>query len=221
MRPTYDLVIFDCDGVLVDSEPISARVGAAVLTDLGWPVTAEEVAKRFVGCTDDHWRREVESQLGRALPDDWESPYETWYDQAFDAELKAVAGVSNALDAVEEEGVPYCVASNGSHPKIAANLARTGLAERFQGRVFSAQDVSAGKPRPDLFLHAARQMGVAPPRCVVVEDSPVGLAAARAAGMDCLAFAGGLLEEERLRGPRTRLFGDMAQLGGLLSGTVL
>jgi len=216
MTPAYDLVIFDCDGVLVDSERISARVGAAMLTDLGWRVTTEEMIERFVGSSDDYWRSEVERELGHPLAAGWDMPYETWFDDAFDAELRAVAGVSGALDAVEEGGVPFCVASNGSRAKIAANLARTGLAERFMGRVFSAQDVAAGKPSPDLFLHAARHMGVAPSRCVVVEDSPVGLTAARAAGMDCLAFAGGLVELARLRGPRTRLFDDMAQLAGLL-----
>jgi len=216
IAPHYDLVIFDCDGVLIDSERIAARVGAEVLTDLGWLVTTEEVIERFVGCSADHWRRIVESKLGRTLPDGWEEPYDAWYESAFEAELEPITGVGAVVRTLQELGTPYCVASNSSRRTIARNLARTGLAEYFEGRVFSAQDVPSGKPAPDVFLHAARQMGIAPSRCVVIEDSPVGLAAARAAGMDCLAFAGGLLEPERLRGPRTRLFRDMAEVLDLL-----
>ena len=116
-------MIFDCDGVLVDSEPISARVGATVLADLGWAVTPDEVVRRFTGCTDEHWRSEIESELGRPLEDGWETPYESWYADAFEAELQAVHGVTEAID---DLAVPFCVASNGSHAKISANLGRWG-----------------------------------------------------------------------------------------------
>ena len=210
-----DLVIFDCDGVLVDSEPIAARVGAAVLTDLGWPVTPEELVDRFAGCTDEHWRAGVEEGLGRSLEDGWEVPYESWYEEAFDADLRAVPGVAAAIAALE---VPSCVASNGSHAKVATNLRRVGLADAFDDRHrFSAQDVATGKPAPDLFLHAARTLGAAPERCVVVEDSPTGLAAARAAGMRCLAYAGGVIATDRLAGPATTVFDDMADLPRLVA----
>ncbi len=218
MENDVELVIFDCDGVLVDSEPISARVGARVLTDLGWSVTAEELIRRFAGCTDAYWRATVEAELARPLDDDWDARYRPWYEQAFDAELRPVAG---ALAAVQALAVPFCVASNGSHEKIRANLRRTGLAEAFEGRIFSAQDVAHGKPAPDLFLHAAHTMGVPPERSVVVEDSPTGLTAARAAGMRCLAYASGLIPVERLEGPDTTVFEDMRRLPelvGLLSG---
>jgi HAD superfamily hydrolase (TIGR01509 family) len=209
-----DLVIFDCDGVLVDSEAIAARVGAAVLTDLGWPVTPEELVDRFAGCTDDDFRSGVEAELGRPLAAGWDEPYASWYDAAFDAELRAVPGVATAIAALE---LPYCVASNGSHHKVVANLRRVGLAEAFDDdRRFSAQDVDQGKPAPDLFLHAARTLGVAPQRCVVVEDSPTGLAAARAAGMRRLAYAGGVIAVDRLAGLATTVFDDMADLPGLL-----
>ncbi len=208
-------MIFDCDGVLVDSEPISARVGASVLADLGWDLSAEEVVRRFTGCTDEHWRAEVETQLGRPLEDGWETPYESWYEDAFAAELTAVPGVTEAIDDLT---VPFCVASNGSHAKIGANLGRVGLDHRFAGRVFSAQDVSRGKPAPDLFLHAAASMGVPPARCVVVEDSPTGLSAARAARMRSLAYSSGLVPRKELTGPGTTVFTDMHQLAALVAG---
>jgi HAD superfamily hydrolase (TIGR01509 family) len=212
-----ELVIFDCDGVLVDSEPISARVGAAVLADLGWNVSPEELIRRFAGCTEEYWRDSVESALGRPLDDGWEAPYQSWYQDAFEAELQAVPGVADVLQSLT---VPFCVASNGSHEKIRANLRRVGLEEAFEGRFFSAQDVRQGKPAPDLFLHAARTMGVAPGRCAVIEDSPTGLAAARAAGMQCFAYAAGLIPVDRLIGPRTTVFDDMNQLPELIGSLV-
>jgi HAD superfamily hydrolase (TIGR01509 family) len=212
-----ELVIFDCDGVLVDSEPISARVGAAVLADLGWNVSPEELIRRFAGCTEEYWRDSVESALGRPLDDGWEAPYQSWYQDAFEADLRAVPGVADVLHSLT---VPFCVASNGSHEKIQANLRRVGLGEAFDGRVFSAQDVRQGKPAPDLFLHAARTMGVAPGRCAVIEDSPTGLAAARAAGMQCLAYAAGLIPVDRLVGPATTVFDDMNQLPELIGSLV-
>jgi HAD superfamily hydrolase (TIGR01509 family) len=212
-----ELVIFDCDGVLVDSEPISARVGAAVLADLGWDVTPEELVRRFAGCTEEYWRESVESALGRPLDDGWDAPYQSWYEDAFEAELQAVPGVADVLQSL---AVPFCVASNGSHDKIRANLRRVGLMEAFEGRVFSAEDVREGKPAPDLFLYAARTMRVSPTRCAVIEDSPTGLAAARAAGMHCLAYAAGLIPVDRLIGPGTTVFDDMNQLPELIGSLV-
>jgi HAD superfamily hydrolase (TIGR01509 family) len=131
----------------------------------------------------------VEAQIGRRLPRGWDREYAPLYDAAFDAELRAVDGVSEVLDRLEGWGVRTCVASNGSHAKLARNLDRAGLSERLRGRVFSAEDVAAGKPAPDLFLHAAASMGATPAGTVVVEDSPPGVAAAHAAGMRCLAYA--------------------------------
>jgi HAD superfamily hydrolase (TIGR01509 family) len=216
MDSRADLVIFDCDGVLVDSEPIAARIGAAVLTDLGWKVTPEELIHRFAGCTDDDWRAGVEAELGRSLEEGWEEPYQAWYDDAFTAELKAVPGAAAAIEAIAALGLKYCVASNGSHAKIASNLGRVGLAEAFEGRRFSAQDVDQGKPAPDLFLHAAAAMRVPPERCVVVEDTPTGLAAARSAGMRAIAYVSGLIPSDRLAGPATTLVHDLADLPVLI-----
>jgi HAD superfamily hydrolase (TIGR01509 family) len=184
-----ELVIFDCDGVLVDSERISARVGASVLRRLGWQVDEAEVLERFLGCSDEYFVTTVEARIGRRLPPGWDREYAPLYEAAYDAELRAVDGVAEVLDRLHGWGVQTCVASNGSHAKLARNLGRAGLDTRLRGRVFSAEDVDSGKPAPDLFLHAAASMGATPSATVVVEDSPPGVTAAMAAGMRCLAYA--------------------------------
>ncbi|MGP3958673.1 HAD family hydrolase [Nonomuraea sp. 3N208] len=203
-----DLVIFDCDGVLVDSEPISVRVGTAALRRLGWTIDEAEYAERFVGCTNEYWAE----QIGET-PAGWWEGLIAEYAAAIKAELCTVEGIEEALDRLT---VPSCVASNGRHTTIRRSLEVTGLAERFAGRVFSAEDVAEGKPAPDLFLHAAATMGVAAERCVVVEDSPFGVMAAVSAGMRCLAYAGGLTPPARLTGLGATLFHDPAMLPDLI-----
>jgi len=211
-----DGVIFDCDGVLVDSERLSVDIDRRVLADLGWSLTNEEILHRFVGRSAAHFRAEIEQHLGRALPEDWEAPYQPWYVDAFERELVEVPGASSALDQIE---TTVCVASSGSHDKIRRSLGLTGLLHRFDGRIFSAQDVREGKPAPDLFLHAAAQLGADPSRCVVIEDSRFGVAAARAAGMRVLGYSGGLTPAEWLdEAGATAVFSDMRLLPDLLRG---
>lgn len=209
----FELVIFDCDGVLVDSEPLAVRVDAIVLARLGWPLTEAEIIERFVGRTDEYVRAEVSRQIGRGLKEDWDAEFTHLYEEAFRAELEPVAGVKEALDAIQ---MPTCVASNGSHRKMKLTLSLTGLHNRFQGRIFSADDVAHGKPAPDLFLHAAKTMGAAPAQCAVIEDSRSGIEAAHAAGMTPFAFAGGLTPATSLQGPGTTVFNDMRRLPRLL-----
>ncbi|MFF8276548.1 HAD family hydrolase [Streptomyces lateritius] len=209
-----ELVIFDCDGVLVDSERIYCRVDREVFAALGAEFTEAEIVEHFVGSSNEVLTAILEERLGRALEADWHLPYRPLYERALDAELTMVEGVTDALDALK---VPFCLASNGSHATIRRNLTRTGLLDRFEGRMFSARDVARGKPAPDLFLHAAESMGVAPERCAVVEDSPYGVAAARAAGMRVFGYCGGLTRADRLMGPRTLVFDDMRELPRLLS----
>jgi HAD superfamily hydrolase (TIGR01509 family) len=204
-----ELVIFDCDGVLVDSEIISVRVGTAALRRLGWTIDEAEYAERFVGCSSEYWAE----QIGET-PAGWREQVNADHRAAMKAELRAVQGIEAALDRLE---LPYCVASNGRHSVIRRSLELTGLAERFDGRVFSAEDVPRGKPDPDLFLHAAATMGVRPERCVVVEDSPFGVMAAMSAGMRCLAYAGGLTPPHRLQGLGATLFHDPATLPDLIA----
>ncbi|MFK3679391.1 HAD family hydrolase [Microbacterium sp. NPDC090218] len=208
-----DLVIFDCDGVLVDSETLSVEIDRRVLAELGWRLSRDEIVHRFVGRTQEHFRAEVETHLGRSLPDDWEAPYQHWYSEAFERELTTVPGIVAALDSIDHE---TCVASNGSHAKTRRNLATTGLLPRFEDRIFSAEDVRTGKPAPDLFLHAAGRLGVSAARCAVVEDSRFGVEAARAAGMRVFGYAGGLTPPEWLEEAGAVVFTDMQALPDLL-----
>jgi HAD superfamily hydrolase (TIGR01509 family) len=215
MSRALELVIFDCDGVLVDSERLAVRIDVQVLAKLGWILTEAEVIERFVGRSDKSIAADIEAHLGRRLSDNWLEEFEALYRAAFAAELKPVPGVVDALDQIT---LPTCVASSGSHDKMRYTLGLTGLYERFAGRIFSAYEVARGKPAPDLFLHAASRMGVEPAACAVVEDSRYGIEAARAAGMRAFGFAGGLTPRARLEAPGILVFSDMRELPGLLAG---
>ncbi len=183
-----DLIIFDCDGVLVDSEVISCRAHADVLTRYGYPITSEQVFDRFLGRSARQAHAEVEGELGRALPDEYHAALQGELYRTFEAELEAVAGIHEALDQI---ALPACVASSGSHQRMRISLGRTRLHERFAPNIFSASEVANGKPAPDLFLFAAQKMKTKPERCLVIEDSISGITAARAAGMTVLGFCGG------------------------------
>jgi HAD superfamily hydrolase (TIGR01509 family) len=208
------LVIFDCDGVLVDSEPIAVRIDVEMLAEVGVRMTEEEVIERFVGRSPEVILAETEARLGRRVPDGWFERGEARIRRAYATELRPVDGVSEALEAI---GDPVCVASSSGHESLRYKLELTGLYERFAGHIFSATEVANGKPAPDLFLHAASRMGAAPGDCVVVEDSRYGVQAARAAGMDVLGYAGGLTPGDVLEGPRTVVFDDMSALPQLLA----
>ncbi|MFF3498374.1 HAD family hydrolase [Streptomyces sp. NPDC003247] len=212
----YDLVIFDNDGVLVDSEPISNRLLAAYLTELGHPTTYEESIRDYMGSAMHRIHELVLERTGQRLPADFDDVFHTRVFAAFEQELAAVDGAAAVLEKLAANGVPYCVASSGSHERIRVGHRTTGLDRWFdEGRIFSSQDVGRGKPAPDLFLHAAERMGVAPQRCVVVEDSPLGVQAAVAAGMDVYGFTA-MTPAEKLAGA-DRLFSDMAELADLLA----
>ena len=215
MADRFELVIFDCDGVLVDSERIAVRVEAEYLAELGWPLTEAEIVERFMGRTDAYMHQAIQARLGGRLPADWKDQFDRRYREAFAADLVPVDGVLEALDRIT---VPTCVASAGSHDKLRFTLGHTGLYERFQGRIFSGHEVANGKPAPDLFLHAAARMGAEAARCAVVEDSRFGVEAARAAGMRAFGYAGGLTPPERLEGHGTHVFTDMRDLPRLLTG---
>ncbi|WP_328761782.1 MULTISPECIES: HAD family hydrolase [unclassified Streptomyces] len=213
-----ELVIFDCDGVLVDTERIAARVNVALGSQLGWPLTEEEAIRLFIGRSSASNRELVAGRLGAEAAREWEERFVRMHAEAVDAGVTAVDGLPEALDAIT---LPTCVASSGTHEKMRHTLGRTGLYERFAGRIHSATEVERGKPAPDLFLYAASRMGVAPSACVVVEDSRPGVEAARAAGMRSFGYAGGLTPAARLAGPGTVLFTDMRELPGLLGEAVV
>ena len=209
----FDLVIFDCDGVLIDSERIAVRVDAIVLERLGWPLSEAEIIERFMGRSEAYMTGEIERAIGRTLPAGWEGEFAPLYREALKAELEPVDGVIETLDAIS---TPTCVASSSTHERLRFTLGLTGLYDRFAGRIFSSMDVTNGKPAPDLFLHAAATLGAEPARCAVVEDSRYGVEAARAAGMHAFGYAGGLTAAERLAGPATTVFHDMRELPALL-----
>jgi HAD superfamily hydrolase (TIGR01509 family) len=215
----FDLIIFDCDGVLVDSERLSLRIDALFLDRVGWPMAESEIIERFVGRSDADMRAEIEERTGRPIPADIDREFDRLYRETFEAELRPVDGIVEALDSIAAAGVPICVASSGGHAKIRRSLELTGLTGYFGDRIFSAADVAHGKPAPDLFLHAASQMGAAPSRSAVVEDSAFGVDAAIAAGMRAFAYAGGVTAAARLARPGVVVFEEMRELPGLLGVT--
>ncbi|GAA2371098.1 MULTISPECIES: HAD family hydrolase [Streptomyces] len=213
MSSAIELVIFDCDGVLVDSEPLALRVCVELGAQLGWPLTEREIVDRFLGRSERSVTAQVAERLGEEAAARWNALYRARLAEAIDTELLPVPGVVEALDAIV---LPSCIASSGSHEKMRRTLGRTGLRERFEGRIFSASEVARGKPEPDLFLHAAQRLGVDPARCAVVEDSQYGVRAARAAGMRAFGYAGGLTPADWLAGADTVVFEDMRKLPELL-----
>jgi HAD superfamily hydrolase (TIGR01509 family) len=211
------LVIFDCDGVLVDSEPISCRVMAAALTDEGLPTTTEDVYRDFMGRAWPDSLAIIEERLGRPTRNGFTEDFRAARDAALAEEVTAIGGVRDAIGAIEAEGAERCVASSGAHEKIRLTLGTTGLLELFEDRIFSATEVERGKPAPDLFLHAAKSMGFEPERCAVVEDTPVGIAAARAAGMRALAFVDHAPREALEAAGAHATFDDMRELPRLIA----
>jgi len=182
------LVIFDCDGVLVDSEVLFNRVLAAELTACGFPIDAESAIARFTGMSMASLVARVEAELGRPLPPDFGNRCRVRADTVMDRELQAIDGIDAVL---ADHAGPRCVASSSAMRRIRRSLATTGLARHFDAdTLFSAAMVARGKPAPDLFLHAAKRMGAPPGACLVVEDSLPGIGAATAAGMTVLGFCG-------------------------------
>ncbi|KPC88490.1 hydrolase [Streptomyces sp. NRRL WC-3753] len=213
----YDLVIFDNDGVLVDSEPISNRLLAGYLTELGHPTSYEESLRDYMGGAMHRVHDLVLERTGRRLPEDFDDVFHGRVFAAFERELEPVPGAVGVLEKLTADGVAYCVASSGSHERIRVGHRKAGLDRWFDDRrIFSSQDVGRGKPAPDLFLHAAGRMGVEPERCAVIEDSPLGVQAAVAAGMDVYGFTA-MTPAAKLAGA-TRLFADMGELADLLAG---
>jgi HAD superfamily hydrolase (TIGR01509 family) len=211
------LVIFDCDGVLVDSEPIANRVLAEALNEAGYAISLDEAVARFVGRSMASVIAMVETDHGRSLPEGWLEDCQARTFEAFRRDLLAMPGMEEALKRIS---VPVCVASSGAPDKIAHSLSLTGLDRFFDGNLFSASMVARGKPAPDLFLYAARTMGVEPEQCLVIEDSVPGVEAAVAAGMRVLGFVGGghadAALESRLESAGARVFSEMIELEALL-----
>jgi len=207
------LIIFDCDGVLVDSEPLANRIFTEALNEIGLAIDYEEVCDAFVGLTMTRCIEQIEQRLGRAVPADFVSRLQERTFGAFRRELRPVRGIEQALSAIAEE---RCVASSGEIEKMRLTLGLTGLLPQFEGRLFSADQVERGKPHPDLFLFAAEQSGFAAESCLVVEDSVPGVQAAVAAKMPVLGYAE-RTDATRLRTAGARIFHSMEELPRLLN----
>ncbi|HKH01748.1 MAG TPA: HAD family hydrolase [Bradyrhizobium sp.] len=218
LPPKIDLVIFDCDGVLVDSEVISCRAHAETLTRHGYPITSDQVLARFLGVSDREARLIIEAELGRNLPDDFEAQVKQATLQFYASDLRAISYAAEAIAAI---ALSKCVASSGTPEKIHHGLVCAGLYDVLAPNIFSASQVKRGKPAPDLFLFAAEQMQVPAERCLVIEDSLPGITGARAAGMTVLGFHGGSHcrpgygDTLRAAGA-AMIFDDMRQLPGLI-----
>jgi HAD superfamily hydrolase (TIGR01509 family) len=209
-----ELIIFDCDGVLVDSEVIALTVMARSASDEGAAMDVDDAIRSFRGVKMADCVREIERRLGRGVRETFVADLRRATAVAFDAELKAVDGIHPALADIT---IPVCVASNGPMSKLTQTLGLTNLLDRFEGRIFSAYEVGSWKPDPGLFLHAAQTLGVHPSRCVVVEDSLPGIRAAQSAGMRVLGFTGGDPRAEQELGAICKdLFHRMSDLPALL-----
>jgi HAD superfamily hydrolase (TIGR01509 family) len=199
--------------VLVDSDRISLRIQAERISALGIEMTYEDCVAEFLGLGMPATLEILSRRLGGPVPEGWVEDLEAAVGEAFERELAPVPGIPEALDAIE---LPTCVASSGSQDKMRLTLGLTGLYERFAGRIFSADEVSRGKPAPDLFQHAAASMGAPAKDCVVVEDSPFGVAAAKAAGMRALGFAAATPAKSLAEADA--VFASMSDLPGLVAG---
>ena len=182
-------VIFDCDGVLVDSERLMNGVFSGMLNELGLPYTAEETTRTFMGRSMTSCMQIIEAQLGRRAPDDFLLVLDQRANAVFARDLEAVAGVEALLDMLDVHGIPYAVASSGSHQKMQTTLGITGLLPRLEGRITSATEVAHGKPAPDVFLLAAERLQLPAGECLVIEDSLLGIEAALTAGMRVIGYA--------------------------------
>jgi HAD superfamily hydrolase (TIGR01509 family) len=212
----FALVIFDCDGVLVDSELITSRVFTKMLGELGIIVSETDVFQQFVGKSMMQCLRIIAGMLGHEVPGDFVQEYHRRITVALRSELKAVPGIETVLDGIR---IPYCVASNGSYEKMQTTLGVTGLLSKFKGKLFSVSEVSRGKPHPDLFLYAADKYGVPPSACAVIEDSSTGVTAGVAAGMTVFGYCGRTPARLLIEAGAYRTFDHMSELLGLLCGS--
>ena len=211
---TFELVLFDCDGVLMDSEPIANRIFSEQLAKVGMRMTPDEVWHTFVGNSRDRCIALAGRLRGEPLPEGFAKSWDDALHLALDVEARPVEGVADVLRALP---VPYCVVSNGEPTHMQRGLTAAGLMPLVEGRLFSAALVEHPKPAPDVYLHAARTMGVDPSRCAVVEDTPTGARAGLAAGMRVFGYVGAPLNQrEVLQSLGATTFARMRDLPALL-----
>lgn len=216
----YKAIIWDCDGVLIDSEAIACAVAAEALVTLGYKISTEDFIDRFMGKSDKQVFAEIAQETGLQLEEAFRNSKATEKTkELFNGSLKAIAGIAEALKSFS---VPMAVASGSSPARLEHSLTLTALISYFNGHIYSAEHVKNGKPAPDVFLHAAQNLGVKPEECLVIEDGIHGITGAKAAGMDVFAFTGGSHITEKLRQKiaalaPTKIFADMRALPALLA----
>jgi len=210
----FELVIFDCDGVLVDSELLTNRVFAEMLNTLGLPVTLNDMFETFVGKSTPQCLEIITAMLGHPVPPSFVDEYHARTAVVLKRELKAVPGIETVLDTID---LPYCVASSGTPEKMQITLGTTGLLPRFHGKIFSVTEVPRSKPFPDVFLHAAARMGAKPSACAVIEDTPTGVTAGVAAGMTVYGYCALTPADRLLDAGAHHVFSSMNELPGLLA----
>ncbi|WP_394781168.1 HAD family hydrolase [Undibacterium sp.] len=214
--PRFDLVAFDCDGVLVDSEPITIRILADLLNELGWEISYEETMHTFVGRSVRDEIAIIEAQIGGPLPPDFMADFIKRRDRGLTESITPIPGIADAIRQLQESNMPFCVATGADRAKMHITLGRTGLLPHFEGKMFSGMEVARTKPAPDVYLLAAQTMGVDPARCVVIEDTATGVAAGVAAGMTVYGFAAIADPRLLLAAGATCVFKDMQSLPGLV-----
>lgn len=217
MNP-FELIIFDCDGVLVDSEHITINVLTTLLNEMGIVVTADEIYGRFHGRSSTQWLAQIAEILGEPLP---ETFFPTLRQRAAVALWEQVTPIDGIVETLDTIQTPVCVASSGDPDKMALTLGRTGLLPRFGEKVYSVRDVQRPKPFPDIYLHAARENGVRPSQCAVIEDSPTGVLAAVTAGMFVFGYCADTPQQQLQHAGAQVLFADMRQLPLLLAWTTI
>ena len=219
-HPRFDAILFDCDGVLVDSEPIVNRLIWEMLIELGIDISLEDSIQRFLGKAIREELDAIAEMRGAPLPPNWLSTFQARRNVLLEAEVEAAPHIGHAIDVLSRLGLPMAVASGADRMKVELQLNRTGLIEHFQPtdvRIFSATEVARSKPAPDVYLLAASSLGVSPSRCLVIEDSPTGVTAGHAAGMTVLAYAGRNAPGPLIAAGATRTFTDMRELPELLA----
>lgn len=210
-------VIFDCDGVLVDSERLMNREFSQLLSEMGLPHTPEENIRTYMGRSMKSCLQIIESKLGRPVPDDFLPTLDQRAYAAFARDLQPVDGIVALLDSLDRAGIPHAVASSGSHEKMRTTLGITGLLPRLEGRITSATEVAHGKPFPDVFVLAADRLRVPAEACVVIEDSLLGIEAARAAGMRVVGYASMMSAADMHATGATWVVTSMAEVPALLA----
>lgn len=212
----FDLVAFDCDGVLVDSEPVTCGVLTDMLNELGWQLSLGETMRLFVGRLVGDEMAMIAQNCSGPVPSDFYQQFVARRNTALEAGIEPVRNVGSAVAALAAQQIPFCVASGADRAKMCLTLGQTGLLHWFDGKLFSGMEVARTKPAPDVYLLAAETMGVAPPRCVVIEDTPTGVTAGVAAGMTVFGYAERMDGQRLLDAGASLVFDDMALLPGLV-----